>query len=131
MSVFSWVFWLGYLLNCFYIHMRTSGGRKYLPLAQFTVSLVALSSSLRQKRLGITGFRRRRIIMRSIRKKNPNVKYYKIPSKSQLNPFLLEKEKRSRKRKTPLKCFCFSKFGSIGVHLDLGFIRRRGVISGD
>ena len=34
---------------------------------------------------------------------NPNVKYYKIPSKSQLNPFLLEKEKHLRKRKTRLK----------------------------
>jgi hypothetical protein len=86
--------------------------------------------------------------------KNPNIKYYQIPRKSQLNPFLLEKEKRLRKRKTPLKCFfgkafffkerflvilvlfgfgisCFSKFGSIGVHWGLGFIEKREVVDGD
>ena len=53
------------MLFCFYIYIRTSGGRIYRSLAQCTVSLAVCSSSLRQKHLGITGFRRRRIIMRN------------------------------------------------------------------
>ncbi len=56
------------MLCCFYIYIRTSGGRIYRSLAQCTVSLAVCSSSLRQKHLGITGFRRRRIIMRNTEK---------------------------------------------------------------
>ncbi len=45
--------------------------------------------------------------------KNPNFKYYQIPSKSQLNPFLLEKEKRLRKR------ICLVVLVGIGMYWDL------------
>jgi len=45
--------------------MHTSGGRKYLFSVQYTVLSAVSSSSLHQKHLDISGFRRRRIIMRN------------------------------------------------------------------